>query len=176
MQVELLPLRPDHAAALVGDGAIQRYLPTPILTLHDVQAHISNRLSEPDTIALVVMVDGQVAGTTCFYDVNEKHAHATIGWTYYLQPFRRSGLNSRVKEKMFEMAFLEHGWMRIQFDIDERNERSQRAVKLLGAKHEGTLRQHKILHDGFVRNTTIWSVLRQEWQEQKIRQILRQPQ
>jgi RimJ/RimL family protein N-acetyltransferase len=51
----------------------------------------------------------------------------------------------------------------MQFKTDSRNLRSQRAIERLGAIREGVLRQHRIMHDGYRRDTVYYSITADEW-------------
>ena len=52
---------------------------------------------------------------------------------------------------------------RVQFCTDSRNIRSQTAISRLGAKKEGVLRKHRIIADDFVRDTVVFSIIKEEW-------------
>ena len=77
---------------------------------------------------------------------------------------RGTGLNARVKRLMLARAFGE-GIRRVQFLIDERNKRSQAAVLKLGATKEGVLRAERITWTGHVRDTGVFGLLREEWEQ-----------
>ncbi|MEK7856597.1 MAG: GNAT family protein, partial [Acidobacteriota bacterium] len=49
------------------------------------------------------------------------------------------------------------------FKTDATNLRSRNAILRLGAKEEGTLRQHMITHSGRFRDTVYFSILDSEW-------------
>jgi N-acetyltransferase len=63
--------------------------------------------------------------------------------------------------------FEDWGARRVQYQVDNRNERSKAAVLKLGAAHEGVLRNHRTLPDGFVRDTAFFSILDREWPDVK---------
>ena len=48
------------------------------------------------------------------------------------------------------------------------NRQSRAAVEKLGAKLDGVLRRHKILANGLVRDTCVYSILHDEWPEVKV--------
>jgi RimJ/RimL family protein N-acetyltransferase len=50
---------------------------------------------------------------------------------------------------------------------DSRNERSQRAIERIGAKHEVVLRNHMNLPEGRFRHAVFYSILDTEWPEVK---------
>ena len=41
-------------------------------------------------------------------------------------------------------------------------------MEKIGAKYEGTLREHIKIKDGFIRNSVFYSILKSEWAEVKI--------
>ena len=51
----------------------------------------------------------------------------------------------------------------MNWETDALNARSQAALERLGAKKDGVLRCHKIRKDGTVRDTVVYSMLREEW-------------
>jgi RimJ/RimL family protein N-acetyltransferase len=67
-----------------------------------------------------------------------------------------------LKRLMLGHAFAA-GIRRVEFRIDERNQRSQAAVAKLGAIKEGVLRAERITWTGHVRDTGLWSLLAGEW-------------
>jgi RimJ/RimL family protein N-acetyltransferase len=64
---------------------------------------------------------------------------------------------------MFQYAFEELGCIRVELKTDRLNEKSRRAILSLGAKEEGTLRQHIITSTGRLRDTVYYSILKDEW-------------
>ena len=74
-----------------------------------------------------------------------------------------TGINLDCKLLLLTYAFNELQMNRVEFYIDSRNERSRSAVKKLGATEEGILRQHIILEDGYIRDTVVYSILKNEW-------------
>ena len=85
-----------------------------------------------------------------------------IGGTYYRPHLRGSGFNRRVKDMMLKRAF-DCGIRRVEFRVDSRNARSQAAMKKLGAVREGVLRADRITWTGHVRDTVLFSILKDEW-------------
>ena len=85
-----------------------------------------------------------------------------LGGTYMTPSVRGTGLNGRIKPLLLGRAFA-CGFTRVQFCIDARNIRSQKAVEKLGAVREGVLRKQRITWTGHVRDTIIYSILADEW-------------
>lgn len=46
---------------------------------------------------------------------------------------------------------------------DERNTRSREATLCLGAGTEGVVRSHRVMRDGHIRNSVLYSLIRPEW-------------
>jgi RimJ/RimL family protein N-acetyltransferase len=70
-------------------------------------------------------------------------------------------------------AFEVAGAIRVAFKTDSRNERSQRAIEALGATREGMFRNHRILRDGYIRDSVYYSVIADEWPQ--VRRALEAP-
>lgn len=169
--VTIEPLRPEHARELwpgADDDAIRRWWPRRWRSEADVAAQIDALLAQRDTgtaepFLLRDAGSGEAAGSTAYYNISRPHRHLSIGWTFLLAPWRRTGLNTETKRLLLAEAFDGRGMERVQFDVDGRNDRSQAAVARIGATREGTLRRHKVLHDGYIRDTVVFSILREEW-------------
>jgi RimJ/RimL family protein N-acetyltransferase len=110
-----------------------------------------------------VLFDGEdMAGMSSFLGIDEDRGVLEIGGTYYRPKFRGSGFNRRVKDMMLRRAF-DCGIRRVEFRVDERNKRSQAAMAKLGAVREGVLRADRITWTGHVRDTVLFSILKDEW-------------
>lgn len=72
-------------------------------------------------------------------------------------------LNKEMKYLMLTYGFEVLGLNRIEFKADEQNHQSRQALLGIGATCEGVLRQHMKIHNGYIRNTVFYSILRSEW-------------
>lgn len=115
------------------------------------------------------LTDNKIVGSTRFYDIQPEHYRLTIGYTWYLPEVWGTYVNPECKFLLLQFAFENAKVNRIEFFIDARNVRSRAAIKKLGAKEEGILRQHMILEDGHIRDTIIFSIIKSEWPQIKIR-------
>ncbi len=61
------------------------------------------------------------------------------------------------------------GAIRVCFKTDSRNARSAAAIRKLGAQYEGTFRSHRLLPDGYRRDSVFFSILDYEWPGVKAR-------
>ena len=108
--------------------------------------------------AYAIFDGATLVGCTSWYDHDPVHRCVAIGGTYLDPAVRGTGLNMRLKRLMIGHARA-CGIVRIAFDIDVRNTRSQAAVRKLGAKLDGILRSNKITWTGHVRDTAVFSLL-----------------
>ena len=107
--------------------------------------------------------DGETIGMSCFLGIDEARGVLEIGNTYYRPRYRGTGINRRIKDMMMRRAF-DCGYRRIEFRVDARNARSQAAMTKLGAVREGVMRADRITWTGHVRDTVLFSILRDEWE------------
>jgi RimJ/RimL family protein N-acetyltransferase len=113
--------------------------------------------------ANISLESGQVIGCTRFANIDLHNRHVEIGWTWVGVPWQRTAVNTEAKYLMLRHAFESLGCIRVEFKTDSINERSRRAILRIGAKEEGTLRNHMIVQGGRYRHTVYFSVLDSEW-------------
>ena len=118
--------------------------------------------ASPRNRTLVLFDGDQLAGMSSYLGIDEARQVLEIGGTYYRPHLRGTGLNRRVKDMMLARAF-ECGIRRVEFRVDNRNGRSQAAMKKLGAVREGLLRADRITWTGHARDTVLFAILRDEW-------------
>jgi len=104
------------------------------------------------------------AGSTRFYDIQPANKMLQLGYTWYGERFRGTGLNKHCKFLLLEFAFDTWGMERVEFRADARNARSIAAMKSIGCKPEGILKSHMPLKDGTRRDSIILSILKSEWE------------
>ncbi|HVX48650.1 MAG TPA: GNAT family protein [Chitinophagaceae bacterium] len=107
---------------------------------------------------------GEYAGSTRFYDINFPYKTLQLGYTWYGQKFRGTGLNKHCKYLLLQFAFEKLGMERVEFRADARNERSIAAMKSIGCKVDGILRASMPTPEGDRRRDSIvLSILKEEW-------------
>ena len=110
---------------------------------------------------------GKYAGSTRFYDINFEFKTIQLGYTWYGKKFRGTGLNKHCKFLLLEFAFETLGMERVEFRADNNNERSIAAMRSIGCKVEGVLRNHMPTFGSEVRrDSIILSILKKEWFEE----------
>lgn len=67
-----------------------------------------------------------------------------IGWTWYSPDVWGTAVNPECKLLLPERAFDDWSAVRVQLKTDNYNSHSQHAILKLGAKFEGTLRNHMV--------------------------------
>jgi RimJ/RimL family protein N-acetyltransferase len=111
-----------------------------------------------------VLFDGdELAGMSSFLGIDQARQVLEIGGTYYRPHLRGTGFNRRVKAMMLDRAFAA-GIRRVEFRVDQRNSRSQAAMKKLGAVREGVMRADRVTWTGHVRDTVLFAILKDEWE------------
>jgi RimJ/RimL family protein N-acetyltransferase len=106
---------------------------------------------------------GRVIGSTRYLNVDLANRRLEIGNTWYAASHQRSAVNTTCKLLLLGHAFERLGAVAVEFRTDERNARSRQAILDLGARHDGVLRHHMIMPDGWLRNTYVFSILHEEW-------------
>jgi len=118
--------------------------------------------SNPRNRTFALFEGDEFAGMSSYLGIDESRQCLEIGGTYYRPHLRGSGFNRRVKDMMLKRAF-DSGIRRVEFRVDRRNDRSQAAMKKLGAVREGILRSDRITWNGYVRDTVLFAILKEEW-------------
>lgn len=171
--VRLEPLSLAHAPGLFAsaqDETIWRWMPAPMFpSVASVETWIAEALQDQSTgasvaFATVRVSDGKAVGSTRFLDIRRPHRALEIGWTWIATEAQRTAVNTEAKLLMLRYAFENQGAIRVQLKTDEKNEKSRRAIGRLGAVFEGILRNYQTrAHDGYVRNTAMFSITDAEW-------------
>lgn len=173
--VRLEPLAMRHAESLAlvsNEPEIWRYMPSTLLTLPQIEQWIEATLQLQDTgtilpFAIVEKVTNRAIGSTRYHDIILKDRGLEIGWTWLGKNYWRTAINTECKYLLFRHAFEQLNCIRVQLKADGRNQRSRNAIERIGAKFEGILRQHRIMPDGYYRDSAYYSVLDKEWPEVK---------
>jgi RimJ/RimL family protein N-acetyltransferase len=126
-------------------------------------------IANPDRCPFLIVADGAAVGMSGYLHINPADNWLELGGTYMTPSARGTGLNGRIKPLLIGRA-LDCGFTRIEFRIDQRNIRSQRAVEKLGAVREGVLRKQRITWTGHVRDTAIYAILADEWRDRQAAQ------
>ena len=121
-----------------------------------------DRMAVMGWVGFVLFEGDDLVGMSYYLNIDEGRGVLEIGGTYYRPKFRGTGINRRIKDMMLARAF-DCGFRRVEFRVDARNQRSQAAMVKLGAVCEGVMRADRITWTGHVRDTVLFSILRDEW-------------
>lgn len=171
-RVRLEPLSHSHAADLAeaarGGNLWQRAWYTSIPAPDAVAAEIDRRLSlhRAGSMAPWAVVDpttGAAVGMTTYMDIDEPNRRLEIGSTWLAAAAQGTGINPAAKRLLLSRAFEDLGCIAVEFRTHWHNHQSRAAIARLGAKQDGVLRNHKILPNGTVRDTVVFSIIDTEW-------------
>lgn len=95
--------------------------------------------------------------------VEVAHRRVEIGFTFIAAGFQRTAVNTEAKLLMLRHAFDVWNVNRVEFLTDVLNTKSRNAIERIGARQEGILRSHMIMRDGRIRDSVIFSIVREEW-------------
>lgn len=167
----LRPLELDDEQALqdvANDDGLWIYGLQDLSKPAELNKYIKKAISDRENgfAAVWLVIDkrtNKVAGCTRLAEISYRDERGQIGWTWIGRDFQGSGLNKEMKYLMLTYGFEFMGLNRIEFKADERNHQSRQALLGIGATREGILRQHMKIHNGYIRNTVFYSILRSEW-------------
>jgi RimJ/RimL family protein N-acetyltransferase len=130
------------------------------------EAYFDNAVAEAKTRQLFPFIitrvsDGAFAGLTAFLDANRTHRRVRIGYNWHPEKMRGTNIFLATQLAMIKRA-LECRVRRIEWKIDQRNERAIAAFEKLGVMREGTLRHYLRLADGSWADQVIFSLLSEE--------------
>lgn len=171
VRAKLIRMEDEHAEPLLKaakDTPIWAGDMKEISTLEDAVKYIGKAKkaeAEGTCIPFVVWDLDQdlIVGSTRFFDISVAHRGLEIGSTWLNPSVWRTRINTECKYLLLRDAFEHRDMVRVQLKADLRNTRSQTAIERIGAVKEGVLRNHRILHDGYIRDTVMYSITNQEW-------------
>src|SRR5262249_10210461 len=110
-----------------------------------------------------------LVGSTSYLDPVPEHCRVEIGSTWYAPAGWRTAGNPGGKLLLFAHALDVLGVNRVSLLTHVRNPRAQAAIEKLGAVKEGVLRAHMITQGGRVRDSVMYSIVRDDWPRVKER-------
>lgn len=175
--VRLEPLTTEHLAGLteVGlDDDLWTWIPAPVRTAEEMSNYVETALRERESgtalpFVLVEKASGRVIGSTRYANIERVHHRLEIGWTWVARPWQRTAINTEAKYLLLRHAFESLKCIRVELKTDSLNERSRAAILRIGAREEGTFRNHMITASGRIRHTVYFSVVDAEWPGVKAR-------
>src|SRR5690606_569251 len=169
--VRLEPITESHKAGLseaILDGVLWKLFftlvpPPDQLDTFLADAESAFRAGDGLTFATIDSASGRIAGSTRFMRASVADKRVEVGFTFLGNSWQKTALNTAAKLLMLAHAFDDRGMNRGELITDLLNSNPRRAIARLGAKEEGVLRSHRIMPDGRVRDSVIYSILKHEW-------------
>jgi len=133
--IELRPLTPedwDDLFAVASDSLIWEQHPERDRYKEDVfRAFFKEALESGGAFVVIDRKNHQIIGSTRFYGYNPEKSEIEIGWTFLARKYWGGRYNREMKDLLLAHAFqfVEN----VVFFVGERNLRSQRAMKKIGA-------------------------------------------
>ncbi|MEM9338978.1 MAG: GNAT family N-acetyltransferase [Bacteroidota bacterium] len=172
-RITLKPLRSsdiDQMKKICGDPVIWKWFTADLADPSNMEKWMSDRLNASEegsqmTYAVVLNEHQQVAGSSSYGHINWKEKALEIGWTWLGADYIGSGINKHMKFLMLSHAFDTMEIERVEIRTDEINVRSRRAIEKIGTQLDGTLRSHRQTLGNRRRNTVVYSIIKEEWNE-----------
>jgi aminoglycoside 6'-N-acetyltransferase len=135
------------------------YEPDPKRLVHEI-------LEDPDTVALVIDVDGEPIGLVQYEEENTPdYRHASIDM-FVATDWQGRGLGTEALRLLARYLFEERGHHRLTIDPAAANERAIRAYERVGFRPVGVMRQYERGPDGIWRDGLSMDLLADELSEQ----------
>lgn len=168
-----MPLTTVHVEQmrdLSSDSDVWRWYTEDLTDPDDLERWMTKILKQSETGSMMSFAvfskdESRVIGSSSYGHIDWDESALEIGWTWLGKKYIGSGLNKDMKFLMLSHAFDSIGAERVELRTDEENARSRRAMEKIGAKHEGTMRNHRATQGGRRRNTVIYSIIKSEWPE-----------
>lgn len=171
-KITLEPLQEKHADSLFDAGNYDELwrwvLPNYCETKEIMQDWVRTSLAFQDEGKHLPFIirdnkSQKIIGTTRYCSIDTVNRALEIGFTFITPQFQRTYVNSHAKFMLLRHAFENLGAVRVQFCTNEKNHKSRSAIARIGAQFEGILRHNRILGNGDIRNTAIFSITHLEW-------------
>ncbi|MGA4508691.1 GNAT family N-acetyltransferase [Propionibacteriaceae bacterium G1746] len=169
--VRLEPLHQSHRddlAAASAAGELWRVWYTHVPSPDEMADEIDKRLAKHAAGAVVpwAVVDtssGRAIGMTTYLNLDPANRRLEIGSTWLGRDAQGTRINPATKLLLLSRAFDDLGCIAVEFRAHSHNRQSRAAIEKLGAKQDGVLRNHKVLDNGTVRDTVVFSIIDAEW-------------
>ena len=163
--VVLEPLGREHVDGIREAAADERIWTWMWTT--DVDAWLEHTFGNERLHPFAAVHDGSVVGSTSYQLWEPQHLRVEIGNTWMNPSMWNTGANVEAKYLLLRHAFEEHGFRRVEFKTDAKNERARRALAALPAEFEGIHRKHMVVRGGERRDSAWYAVIDDDWPEVK---------
>lgn len=152
----------------IFDPQIWRWYSVDILTFDDLLKMYEPHFKAMEKgLSYIYLIrdnkSGNSVGSSRYIDIDTKNKSLEIGSTWITPKWQRTYINTATKLATLENAFEDLQVNRVSLQTDSRNQQSIEAIKRIGAKYEGTLRNHRICQDGSIRDSVVFSITPDDW-------------
>lgn len=170
--IALKPLAREDIEGFYNAGNHERLwgwvVPNPCKTIESTDDWVTKalnwqQLGEQIPFVIIDNLSQKIIGSTRYCSIRRDDRNIEIGHTFITPDFQRTHVNTQAKFLLLKHAFEVLGAIRVEIKTHEKNQQSRNAILRIGAKFEGILRNNRILPDGNVRSTAIFSITEQEW-------------
>ncbi len=171
--VRIEPLSQEHANGLFNRGRTEEdwdYMSRPcFVDLADCRQWIDEANNTPGQVPFAILEarQGRAVGSSRYMNIRPPHRGLEIGNSWLGRDYQGTVINTEAKLLLVQHAIETLCAVRVEFKTDGRNTRSQKALQAIGATLEGTLRDHMIVQNDFVRDSVYFSITAQDWPQVK---------
>lgn len=180
LQNENILLRPtvesdfELLATLAKDKSMWVYFTHDLSDKNDFETWFNDALKGKEAktrlpFTVILKENNMVAGATSFGNFSVRDKRIEIGWTWFGPQFWGKGINTQAKYLMLKYCFEVLELERVELKTDVLNVPARNALLRMNITEEGVLRSHTLMTKGRRRDTIYYSVLKNEWQELKLK-------
>ena len=170
-KVSLEPLKITHKNELLkaaSDGELWNLWVTSVPSEKTIDTYLNRALADYELgLALPFVVKlqatGEIIGSTRYCNIDSNNRRLEIGYTWYAKSYQRTGVNTECKFLLLRQAFEVLNCIAVEFKTHWYNTASRNAILRLGAKQDGVLRNHRIDEEGNIRDSVVFSIIREKW-------------
>ena len=168
--IKLIPLKKEHRNDLIkaaSDGSLWNLWFTSAPSERAIDHYIEFALSEKAAhralpFVIIHKKTNTVIGSTRFCNAINNN-RLEIGYTWYSKSYQKTGVNTECKHLLLSYCFEKLNCIAVEFRTHLQNQASRKAIARLGAKQDGITRNHLIDKRGTMRDTVVFSIIREEW-------------
>lgn len=174
-RVKLVPLDNDHFADLLEAAKQKIIWQNMSIDFSDRDRYLTNLKSavlmrasgEQYPFTIIDRSTNKIIGSTRLHNIFPKDRKVEIGWTWYDPKYWGTGYNTECKLLLLSFCFETLKTVRVQLQTSEKNLRSRAAIQKIGGKFEGIMRKERLIENGTYRNTAMFSIIDEEWDDVK---------
>jgi len=161
----------DEMFELTADPEMWIYFTSDLSNKEELTNWIKAGINDQSLLALTVIdaKTNKIIGSTSIGNISVRDKRVEIGRTWLGKNYQGKGFNAAVKHQLIQYLFDECNFERIELKTDVLNIAARKAMTKIGLIEEGVLRSHKQMIRNRRRDSIFYSVLKNEWNEMKIK-------